>query len=431
MRFHIETLGCKVNQYEAQALGALLRARGHVSASGGEPCDVCVVNTCAVTGEASRKSRQAVRRLQKSFPGALVAVAGCLSQIAPEEIAALGADLVAGSGDRRGFIDALERLFAGEQASAEPDDPFSRRVFEPLPADGGERTRAMLKIQDGCDNFCAYCVIPYARGRVRSLPPESAAAEAKRLASEGFRELVVTGIEISSYGKDLGDTTLVDVLRAVSAAADGARLRLGSLEPGSVTPAFCAALAAIPDLCGHFHLSLQSGCDETLRRMRRSYGAAAFFEAVTSLRRHFPDCGVTADLITGFPGETDAEFEETLAFVEKCAFSDMHVFPFSPRPGTSAADMPGQIEKQVKRARAARVRGLARTMKNAFIDSRRGRVLDVLFEREEDGVSTGHAGNYLEISVPGTGLRGELLSVRLTGRRGGGIFGELADVRNV
>lgn len=437
MRFCIETLGCKVNQFETQALETILTARGHTSCSPGSGCDAAIVNTCAVTAESGRKSRQAIRRLKKLEPGAVIGVCGCFSQVSPEEIEDLGADLVGGSGDRAGFADALEKLVAakmketadgGAQTSERLlDDPRVRSAFEELPAGTvAGRTRAMLKIQDGCQNFCTYCIIPYARGPVRSLPLDKLREEAQRLGSEGYGEIVLTGIEISSYGRDLpGSVTLLDAVRETSAAAPNARLRLGSLEPRTITEDFCAGLKSLGNVCPHFHLSLQSGCDETLARMKRRYTTAGFLEAVRLLRRTFPDCGITADLIVGFPGETENEFEATLSFIKECAFSSMHIFPYSKRPGTPAAVMPGQLDKAFKAERAHRASEAAREMSREFARRCTGTELEVLFEREKDGVSTGHAGNYLEVSVPGTGLRNTVRRVGILYEKNAQLYGEI------
>jgi threonylcarbamoyladenosine tRNA methylthiotransferase MtaB len=436
MIFCVETLGCKVNQYESQAIEAALAARGHTAAAPGEMCDAYIINTCCVTSESGRKSRQAARRLIREHAGAIIAVCGCFSQIDPEAAAALGADIVAGSGDRLGLVDGIERAYAARRAGkggppeVDVDDPRLRREFERLPAGGadGGRTRALLKIQDGCDNYCAYCVIPFARGHSRSLPPGEAAEEAARLRSAGFREIVITGIEISSYGADAaGGYALTDAVGAIAAAARGARLRLGSLHPGAVDVGFAQALAAIPGVCPHFHLSLQSGCDATLRRMERRYTAERAYGAVLALRAAFPGCGVTADLIAGFPGETDAEFAKTLEFIDRCEFSRMHVFPFSPRPGTAAAEMPGQLDAAAKRERTEAARERARRLAREFARRNVGLAADVLFESSAGGVSSGYAGNYLRVSVRGEGLRNQLLRVAITGARGEGAWGEMAD----
>ena len=429
MRFVIETLGCKVNQYESQAMAAILEARGHVPCTEGETADCVIVNTCAVTAESGRKSRQAVRRLQHLHPGAFTAVCGCYSQIAGEELSGLGTGLIGGSGSRLEFLDRLEQLISDRSSATLLDDPMARRVFETLPAGSTEgRTRAMLKIQDGCVNFCTYCIIPYARGPVRSMPLSDVREQAARLAGEGFREIVITGIEISSYGKERKDgTSLIDALEAAAASAPGVRLHLGSLEPRTITEDFCRRLASLPDICSHFHLSLQSGCDEVLKRMRRRYDTSRFLESVGLLRDHFPGCGVTTDLIVGFPGETEAEFERTMDFIRTCRFSAMHVFPYSRRPGTPAASMPDQISKAEKQRRAALAAAAGREMAAAFAADQTGRTLHVLFETEADGLWYGHSENYLETSVRGDGLRGRILPVHVTGSSGALLAGQLAE----
>ena len=432
MRYIIATLGCKVNQYETQAMESLLQARGHVCAAPGEPADAVIVNTCAVTAESGRKSRQTVRRLRDENPGAIVAVAGCYSQLSPEENAAIGADVIFGTHDHSGFIDAVERAVESREGARFHDDPFRRRDFEKLPAGAiGGRTRAMLKIQDGCVNFCTYCIIPYTRGRLRSLPLADAAAETARLAAAGYRELVLTGIEIASYGVDLpGRPTLADLIETVAAASGAMRLRLGSLEPTVVTEGFCRRAAASGKLCRHFHLSLQSGCDRTLRAMNRKYDTAGFLRAVELLRAHFPGCALTADLITGFPGETDEDQAATLAFLEKCAFSAVHVFPYSRRPGTPADRMPGQLSAAVKAARAHEAQAVADRTRAAFLESCVGQTLPVLFETAEGEGSLGHSDTYLLVRVPDEGLRGELRAVRITGVDGEELRGELCTESN-
>ncbi len=380
-----------------------------------------------MTAESVRKSRQAIRRLQKLEPDALVAVCGCFSQLSPDDAAALGADLVAGSADRHGFANALEQALGGQASAIEIDDPFSRRAFEPLPSGSvSGRTRAMLKIQDGCRNFCAYCIIPYARGRVRSLPLDAIRAEASALQAQGFKEIVATGIEIASYGADLdGAPGLIDAIRAVSESAPDVRIRLGSLEPRAVTREFCAALQSFGNICAHFHLSLQSGCDATLERMNRRYTTARFDTSVAALRDAFPGCGLTADLIVGFPGETDEEFSQTLAFIRKCAFSSMHIFPYSIRPGTPAATMPDQLDKAVKKARARQAGLVAEEMEHLFAKGCVGTIQRVLFETESDGFSTGRAQNYVQVRVRGTGLRGTVQTVRITSADACVLIGEI------
>lgn len=425
MKYLITTLGCKVNQYETQAMDALLRERGHEPVLSG--ADAVIINTCAVTAESGRKSRQAIRRAKGEHPGALVAVCGCFSQISPEDARALEADIIYGSGERKRLVEDIEAALGERQKIENLDDPFRRKIFEQLPAGAVDgRTRAMLKIEDGCDNFCTYCVIPYARGRVRSLPPEAAAEQAAELERKGFRELVITGIEISSYGKDLRDGTgLIDAVEGIAKAAPKLRLRLGSLEPTVVTRDFCRRLAALGTVCGHFHLSLQSGCDATLKAMGRKYGTSAFFAVTALLREYFPDCALTADLIAGFPGETGVRHEETLAFIEKCAFSAMHIFPYSIRPGTKAAEMPGQLDKAVKAGRVHEARRIAEKMSADYMSSCVGRILPVLFETCEAGICTGHADNYCLVSAAGEQLRGLVKSVEITGISGEMLVGKV------
>lgn len=424
MKFIIHTLGCKVNQYETQAMETLLKQRGHQPTT--EQADAVIVNTCAVTAESSRKSRQAVRRLKAEHPNAVIAVCGCYSQVSSEEASELGVDLVFGSGQRLELLDALENaVFHKMEQGAGAcqivvDDPFKRRTFEVLPAGSvAGRTRAMLKIEDGCDNFCTYCVIPYARGRVRSLPPEIAAKQASELAEAGYKELVITGIEISSYGKDLrnGETrlTLIDAIRSISCAAPNVRLRLGSLEPTIISEVFCRQLASLGNICPQFHLSLQSGCDRTLAAMHRKYNTEKFYEAVCMLRNSFPDCALTADLITGFPGETEEDHAETLAFIRRCGFSSMHIFPYSERPGTPAASMSGRINKSVRADRAHEAQAIASEMEDAYLNRCVGKTLSVLFETEDGGFSFGHSENYCTVRVEGHGKHGLVENVKITG----------------
>jgi len=417
MNYKIATLGCKVNQFETQALETMLQKRGFSAAEPDKNAEIVIINTCAVTAESGRKSRQAIRKLMGENPGALVVVCGCFSQLSPEEVSNLGADVVHGSGDKERLIDDIEKALLEKSKIEWADDPFARREMEELPSGAVDgRTRAMLKIQDGCTNFCTYCIIPYTRGRVRSLPPERCAAQTAALSGEGFRELVVTGIEIASYGHDLTPKcSLADALDAISANAGNMRLRLGSLEPTVITEEFCERLSASGKVCNHFHLSLQSGCNETLRRMNRKYDTARFFEATRLLRNYFPDCGLTADLIVGFPGETDENHAETIEFSKRCAFSSMHIFPYSKRPGTKAAEMSGQLTNTVKAARAAEAQKVASKLEDEFLASCVGKELSVLFETDQDGMSTGHAANYAQVCVHNGHLRKLVENVEITG----------------
>ena len=427
MRTAIYTLGCKVNQYETQAMEAELTRRGHTLVPFDGEADAYIINTCTVTAVSDKKSRQMIRQARKRSPHAIVAVCGCYAQTDPEAVEALEVDLVMGTNDRMGFLDRLEALSPDGGQVVDVDDALRRRTFERLSAGGLEgRTRAMLKVEDGCVNFCTYCIIPYARGPIRSLPAAEAAAQAAKLADEGYKELVLTGIEISSWGRDLeGKPELMDLIEAVCAAAPECRVRLGSLEPRTITADFCRRGAAIPNLCPHFHLSMQSGCDSVLKRMNRKYDTARYYESVRLLREYFDRPGITTDLIVGFPGETEEEFVQTLDFVQKCAFSAMHIFPYSRRSGTPAAAMAGQCSNAVKEERAHRAGEVARGLHQAWLERWVGQTLPVLFEEEKDGLWRGHAPNYTEVFVSSQGLHNVIQDVKITGLHGEGLLGEL------
>ena len=430
MRIAFYTLGCKVNQYETQALEQLAARRGHTLVPFEGEADAYVVNTCTVTAVSDKKSRQMIRRARKRAPDALVAVCGCYPQTHREDMEGLGVDLVAGTGDRAGFVALLEEAWRERQPLSALDDPFRRRVFEVLPPGGLEgRTRCMLKVEDGCVNFCSYCIIPYARGAIRSPPLESAREQAAALAAEGYRELVLTGIEISSWGHEFKDgSSLMDLVEAVCRAAPECRVRLGSLEPRTITEDFCRRCAALPNLCPHFHLSMQSGCDGVLKRMNRKYDTARFYESVARLRQHFDRPGITTDLIVGFPGETEAEFGETLAFVRRCAFSAMHIFPYSRRPGTPAAKMPRQVPNAVKEERAHRAAAVAAELERAYLEQWVGQSLPVLFEEERDGHWRGYTTRYTEVWVDsGENLHNQLRTVRLERAEDTALAGHLED----
>ena len=428
MKVAIYTLGCKVNQYETQAMERELLRRGHELVDFEQSADAYIVNTCSVTAVSDHKSRQMIRRCRKRNPSAVVAGCGCYVQTHQEEAAGLGLDLLAGTADRMAFLDLLEQAARERQPLTMLDDPLRRRSFEVLEAGGlTSRTRAMLKVEDGCANFCTYCIIPYARGPVRSMPLQTAAEEAARLQAEGYRELVITGIEISSYGRDLpGKPGLIDLLEAVSAAAGDMRLRLGSLEPRTVTEDFCRRAARLPGLCPHFHLSLQSGCDATLARMNRKYDTARYLESVTLLERTFDRPAVTTDLITGFPGETEEEFAKTLAFIRRCGFAAMHVFPYSVRPGTKAAAME-QLPAAVKEERAHRAAEAAAAMHRTYLAGCVGKTYPVLFEQNREGCSLGHAPNYMDVAVPEGAYHNRVLPVRITGSDGEKLLGEVVE----
>ena len=427
MKFAFYTLGCKTNQYETQAMEHLLLEKGHEIGSFEEACDGYVIKTCSVTAVADKKNRAVIRRCRRDNPQAVIAVCGCYSQHDPEAVRALGIDVIGGSGQRQAFVEMLLDA-AGEKRHAEQlDNALGRREFECLPAGGlEERTRAMLKVQDGCVNFCTYCIIPYTRGPIRSAPLEVAVAQAKELAVRGYREIVLTGIEIAGWGQDQpGKPELALLVEEICKAVPDLRIRLGSLEPRVVTEDFCRRLSVFPNLCLQFHLSMQSGSDTVLSRMKRKYDTARYYQSVELLRKFFPECAVTTDMIVAFPGETEEEFAESLAFIRKCAFADMHIFPYSRRPGTPADKMPGQHNNATKEARSRAAIALAEEMSRAYREGFIGRTLEVLFEEREGEFYTGHAPNYIKVYARGENLHNEIRTVTVLEIYRDGVIGRL------
>ena len=426
MKIAIYTLGCKVNQYETQAMEQELTGRGHSLVAFEDAADAYIINTCTVTAVSDKKSRQMIRRARKQNPEAVVAVCGCYAQTKPEEIRELDVDLISGTGDRMKFLDLLENAVREKEPVINMDAALRRRVFEVLPAGGmAARTRAMLKVEDGCVNFCSYCIIPYARGPVRSLSLEIAGEQTRQLREEGYKEIVITGIEISSWGHDLKNgQSLIDLLEVVSREAGDMRIRLGSLEPRTITEDFCRRAAKLPNLCPHFHLSMQSGCDDTLRRMNRKYDAARYKKSVDLLNVYFDRPAVTTDLIVGFPGETEEEFGQTLDFIRSCRFAEMHIFPYSIRTGTPAAKME-QVAKSVKEERAARAAAVAEEMRKAYLEGCVGKVYPILYEQTYDGFWHGHAPNYTTVAVDGEDLHNKVLPTKITNVKNGLLLGEI------
>ena len=426
MKFGFYTLGCKTNQYETQAMEQLLRQQGHTIGRFEDDCDGYVINTCSVTAVADKKNRAMIRRVRREHPNAVVAVCGCYSQHDPDAAAKLGADLIGGSAQRQEFIAALIATTADRQARQVLDAALRRREFEILPAGGLEqRTRAMVKVQDGCVNFCTYCIIPYTRGPVRSAPLELAVEQCKALASQGYKEIVLTGIEIAGWGRDLPGKPGVEVLIGeICAAVPECRIRLGSLEPRVVTREFCEKIRDFSNLCPQFHLSMQSGCDSVLVRMGRKYDTARYFESLELLREFFPGCAITTDMIVAFPGETEEEFHASLEFIRKCAFADMHIFPYSRRPGTPADKMPGQHDNATKERRSRAAIAVAQDMSENYRRSLIGTAQSVLFEETEGEYFTGHAPNYVKIYYPGTDLHNQIRDVRITALFKDGLLAE-------
>ena len=427
MKFAFYTLGCKVNQYETQAMEQILRSRGHEIGHFDESCDGYIINTCSVTAVSDKKNRAVIRRCRREHLDAVIGVCGCYTQHAPEAAQSLGVDVISGSAGREAFLDMMLQAIAEKQPLCSVDNALRRREFEVLPAGGlSERTRAMLKVQDGCVNFCSYCIIPYTRGPVRSAPLELAVAQAKELAQQGYREIVITGIEIASWGVDLpGKPNMVSLICAICEAVPDLRIRLGSLEPRVVTEEFCLSLKNYVNLCPQFHLSMQSGCDSVLSRMKRKYDTARYLESVELLNAHFPGCAITTDMIVAFPGETEEEFAQSLDFIQKCAFADMHIFPYSRRPGTPADKMPGQLGNATKEDRSQRAIAVAQQMNLAYRQALVGTVQQVLFEEESGEFFTGHAPNYIRVYAKGENLHNIVASVKITQVYRDGMLGEI------
>lgn len=420
MKISFYTFGCKVNQYETQALRHQLTAQGWdvVDFAHDAAWDAVVVNSCTVTAEGDRKTRQLLHRLRREHPGAVICLTGCFPQAFPEEAAAMTeADVITGSRDRHGLSAALDRfLVAGERVV---DIPPHREgeSFESLWAgDGfGRRTRAFVKIEDGCENHCAYCVIPSARGPVRSKPMEELKTELDSLARTGCREVVLSGINLSAYGRELG-VRLIDAVELAAAVPGLSRIRLGSLEPDVISAEDFSRMAATGKVCPQFHLSLQAGCDATLQRMGRRYDTAHYMAAVEEIRRRFPLAAITTDLMVGFPGETEEDFLESVEFAKRVGFSKIHVFPYSRRPGTPAAEMPGQLPPDEKKRRAKELIAVGERLRREFLRRMVGTTQEVLFEEGGPDGQVGYTPNYTPAAVMETErLQGKILPVTIIG----------------
>ncbi|MBN1776908.1 MAG: tRNA (N(6)-L-threonylcarbamoyladenosine(37)-C(2))-methylthiotransferase MtaB [Clostridiales bacterium] len=426
------TLGCKVNQYDSEAMLERFLENGYISAKQGAPADVYVVNTCIVTGEGQRKSMQAVRRFGRLNPGGELIIAGCLAQNKGEALLETGARLILGT-QRRGEVVKLFEQAIMENARIVAVESLSRAAFEPLNISGHlGHTRALMKIQEGCDNRCTYCIVPVVRGGIRSRTLDDIRGEARALAEAGFKEIVLTGVHLTSYGRDQKDKpSLADAVAAVAETGGIERIRLGSLEPPVVTDAFADTMRAIPRLCPQFHLALQSGSDEVLCRMKRRYNTAQFLSAAEKLQSAFPDAALTTDVIVGFPGETEEEFSQTLAFCQTVGFMKIHVFPFSPRPGTPAADMPVQLPKHVKDERVRRLLAVGGRLSAAYRKRLLHTVQPVLIEeKRRGGAYAGFTPQYVQVICEGGNI-GEILPVRLSELTKEGMRGELVNTIDI
>ena len=405
----LHNLGCKVNSYETEAMQQLLEEAGYEIVPFHEKADVYIINTCSVTNIADRKSRQMLHRAKKQNPDAVVVAAGCYVQAASEELKAdLAVDVIIGNNKKQDLVPILEEYFQDRTDCDHVIEIGQTQEYERLSIHKiADHTRAFLKVQDGCNQFCSYCIIPYTRGRVRSRRPEEVVAEVKELAAAGYQEVVLTGIHLSSYGVDFDEEhkeTLLSLIRQVHEVAGIKRIRLGSLEPRIITEEFAKALADMPKFCPHFHLSLQSGCDETLKRMNRHYTTEEYAEGCAILRRFFDNPAITTDVIVGFPGETEEEFAVTKAFLEQTGFYEMHIFKYSRRAGTRADRMPDQVPEQVKTARSEVLLKLEKQMSKAYRESFLGKKKAVLLEEKTEINGTeymiGHTMEYVKAVVP-------------------------------
>lgn len=403
----LHNLGCKVNAYETEAMQQMLEAAGYEIVPFEPGADIYVINTCSVTNIADRKSRQMLHKAKKMNPDAIVVAAGCYVQADTKKAEAdASIDIIIGNNKKQELIPILESYRTGHQKTTECVDINHTKEYENLEIDRTEEhTRAYLKVQDGCNQFCTYCIIPYARGRIRSKKTEDVVNEVKRLAASGCQEVVLTGIHLSSYGKERPENqeNLLTLIQAVHQVDGIERIRLGSLEPGIITEEFAAAISSLPKVCPHFHLSLQSGCTTTLKRMNRRYTAEEYREKCEMLRKYYPAPALTTDVITGFPGETEEEFEESRSFVDSIHFYETHIFPYSKREGTKAAGMPDQLTEQVKKERSRILIALGKEHQREYMEQFLGQEKEVLFEEQQtvEGQEywTGHTMEYLKIAV--------------------------------
>ena len=423
MKIGFCTLGCKVNQYETEAIKEIFLNNGWEIGDFSETCDAYLINTCTVTSLSDRKSRQMIRRAHQKNPYATIAVCGCYAQMSPDEIEKIeGVDIIIGTKDK---IKAYELIANKKKANLvssldknESYEEMEITLFE-------SKTRAILKAQDGCNNFCSYCIIPYARGRIRSRSLDSIYNECVRLSENGFLEIVLAGIHICSYGRDLENTNLTDLLKKVHSIDKIKRIRLSSIEPNAFTDEFIEELKKLPKVCHHFHISLQSGCDETLKRMNRKYDSNFYRSVCKKITAAFPDAAITTDLIVGFPGETEEEFKITEAFIKEIPFYQIHTFKYSIREGTVAAKMPDQIAPQVKDLRSKKVIGISKKHQKEFEEKHIGKTVEILVETKSDNMYLGHTENYLPVYVlSDEDLRDKIITVNIKEYKDGLLIGE-------
>ena len=432
------TLGCKVNQFETETMEGLFKKAGYAIGRFDEPADAYVINTCSVTSLGDRKSRQIIRRAHRENPDAIIAVCGCYAQTAPEVIQSIeGVSVVLGTKERSRIVEYVEQAMREKTQVVNVTDVMQSKTFEDIPLyDMPERTRAFLKIEDGCENFCSYCIIPYARGPVKSRQPVHIREEAEKLVAAGFREIVLTGIHLGAYGRDLapmtladGTTrkiTLADACREVLAVKGLKRLRLGSLESLELSPELFELIRTDERFCAHLHLPLQAGSDQVLHDMNRHYDTAEFARLIENVEREVPGIAVSTDIIVGFPGETEELFADGLKFVERMNFSRMHVFPYSRRSGTPAARRKDQVPEPVKKERVHRMQALADRKSKEFHEQFLGKTMRVLFETTKDGITDGLTDNYIRVYTDSPVTSGELYNVVLEKLYNDGVWGHVS-----
>ena len=422
------TLGCKVNQYETEAMAKLFQNAGYEVREFDEKCDIYVINTCTVTSMGDRKSRQMIHRAAKQNPHALIAVVGCYSQVSPEEVKKIeGVGLVLGTKERSHIVELCEKQLNEAKQTVLVTDIMKQREYEDMWVSSySSKTRAFVKIEDGCTEFCTYCIIPYARGPVRSRSMESIVKEVSALSQNGFTEIVLTGIHLASYGKDTKEHTLLDVIKAVAEVDGIRRVRLGSIEPRILTEDFISEISKIEKMCNHFHIALQSGCDETLKRMNRKYTTSEYRNSVKLVRKYFDNPAIATDIMVGFPGETEEEFKASLAFATELRLADAHVFAYSNRKGTKADKMENQVEKGVKERRSREMIAALKNTQKQYLEGYVGKTAEVLFEQEvKKGIFEGHMTNYVKVHMKSDeDLSGKFVNVNIVSVKGDCLIAE-------
>ncbi len=411
------TLGCKVNMYDTEAMTELFQKKGYEITDFNEFADIYLINTCTVTNFGDKKSRQSIRRAKKINPNAIIAVTGCYAQVKPNEVEKIeGVNIIIGTKERNNIVEIIENYSDSTKILNKVSDIMKEKIFEELSVNNlKNHTRAYLKIQEGCNRFCSYCIIPYARGPVRSRKADEIIIEAENFAKNGFKEIVLTGIHVASYGIDLKSTSLIDIIKKIHKIKGIERIRLSSVEPLAITDEFIYELKKLPKICDHFHLSLQSGCDRTLKRMNRHYTCDEYKESVKKLRTVYPDAAITTDIIVGFPDESDEDFKESISFAREIGLAKIHVFPYSPKTGTKAAEYPNQIPANIKNLRSKEMIKTSDELNKRFLSNYVGKTKDVLFEKHiGNNIYEGHTTNYITVHAKSVNdISNKILNVKI------------------